>query len=207
MRNLYLIFIALTTHFFAYSQNSENMFQERTALLIVDIQNDYFTNGACELVGSEQASEIAKLVLNHFRETKQPVIHIQHISAGAGATFFLPNTSGAEINANVSPVEGEKVIIKGYPNSFRETGLLKELQELNISELVIIDMMTHMCIDTTTRAAKDYGFNCTVISDACATKDLISNGTKVNAKDVHNAFLLALNGFYAQVIDSQSFLK
>lgn len=190
-----------------YSQKVGDGSQGKAALLIIDIQNDYFADGACELVGSEQASEKAKLILGYFREQKNPIIHIQHISANAGATFFLPNTFGVEIHSSVSPLDGEILINKNYPNSFRETDLSKVLKEIGVSELVIVGMMTHMCIDATTRAAKDFGFNCTVIGDACATKDLMINDMKVTAKDVQNAFLSALSYYYADVIDSQTYLE
>ena len=76
----------------------------------------------------------------------------------------------------------------------------------DITDLVICGMMTHMCVDATTRAAKDFGFNCIVIGDSCATKDLEIHGQKVKAKDVQNSFLAALDYFYAEVITTELFL-
>ena len=85
--------------------------------------------------------------------------------------FFLPNTEGVHIHESVRPLREETVIVKHYPNSFRETNLLEQLKRFNI-EHVVVWMMTHMCIDATVRVAFDFGFQCTVIHDACATKDL-----------------------------------
>jgi nicotinamidase-related amidase len=178
-----------------------------TALLIIDIQNDYFEGGRMPLVGTEDASQNAKLILDNFRKKKLPVIHIQHIATRPDATFFLPGTEGSEIHETVKPIENEKIIIKHFPNSFRETELLEYLKNKEISGLVICGMMTHMCIDATVRAAKDFEFNCTLIGDACATRQLEINGEIVKAKDVHNAFLSALNGFYAKVINTNEFVK
>jgi nicotinamidase-related amidase len=178
-----------------------------TSLLIIDIQNDYFTNGTNPLVGSFEASIKAKQLLNKFRNDNKLVVHIQHIATRPTTTFFLPNTVGAEIHENVKPLENEKVIIKHYPNSFRETELLEFLKINNITDLVICGMMTHMCIDATTRAAKDLGFNCTLIADACATKDLEINNEKVAAKDVHNSFMAALSYFYTSVLTLEQFLN
>jgi nicotinamidase-related amidase len=177
-----------------------------TALLIIDVQNDYFEDGAMSLIGSDNASENIKLLLQKFRTENQPVLHIQHIATSPGATFFIPNTIGAEIHANVKPLDDEKVIIKHYPNSFRETDLLDHLKSLDITNLVICGMMTHMCIDATTRAAKDLGFNCTLIADACATKDLEINGTIVTAENVHKSFLAALNYFYSTVTNTNKYI-
>jgi len=177
-----------------------------TALILIDIQNDYFENGTMPLVGSEKASLNAQQILNKFRAEGLPVIHIQHIAARPNSTFFLPATKGSEIHDNVKPKENEKVIVKHFPNSFRETELLEYLRSKNITDLVICGMMTHMCVDATVRAAKDYGFNCIVISDACATRDLVINGETVKAVEVHNSFLAAFNGFYASVKMTRQFL-
>jgi len=179
----------------------------KTSLLLIDIQNDYFDGGTMTLVNADKASENAKLILEKFRKLGLPVIHIRHIATKPDATFFLPDTYGSEIHKNVLPIENEKVIIKHYPNSFRETGLLESLKETEITGLVICGMMTHMCVDATVRAAKDFGFNCTLVGDACATKELEINGEKVKAADVHNAFLAALKSTYATIISTNDYLR
>ena len=171
----------------------------KQALLLIDIQNDYFEGGANPLVGSYPASLKAKCILEEFREKALPVIHIQHLSSRSGSTFCIPGTPGAEIHSNVKPINGEKVITKNFPNSFRETELLDYLQTNEITDLVVCGMMTHMCVDATVRAAKDYGFNCMLIGEGCATKDLEINGKSVCAEDVQNAILASLNYFYATV--------
>jgi nicotinamidase-related amidase len=178
----------------------------KTALLIVDIQNDYFREGAMPLSGSTEACEKAKRILERFRADGLPVVHIQHIAARSTATFFLPGTAGAEIHNDVKPHDGETIIIKHYPNSFRETELLACLQAMSITDLVICGMMTHMCIDSTVRAARDLGFNCVVIGDACATKDIEINGQAVKAVEVQKSFLGALNYFYASVKTTNQYL-
>jgi nicotinamidase-related amidase len=170
------------------------------ALLLIDIQNDYFPGGAMELVGSSEAGQKARKLLHAFREAGRPIIHIQHVSTRPGATFFLPGTSGVEIHSSVTPLPGEPVFQKHFPNSFRETPLLNHLWEEGLTELVIAGMMTHMCIDTTTRAAADLGFACRLAHDACATKALTWGGETVAAPQVHTAFLAALDGSFAQVL-------
>ena len=179
----------------------------RQALLLIDIQNDYFEGGTMTLINARTASRQARLLLEAFRNKHLPVIHIQHIATKPGATFFLPDTFGANIHEDVQPLEGEKVVIKHFPNSFRETELLDVLRELEITDLTIAGMMTHMCIVASTRAAKDFGYNCTLIGDACATRNLVINGETVKATDVQNAFLAALNSPYASVMTVQDYLK
>ncbi|GIM44482.1 isochorismatase [Collibacillus ludicampi] len=179
----------------------------KTALLLIDIQNDYFPHGKMELVEPIEASLRAKQILTDFREKGWPVFHIQHISIRQGATFFLPGTDGIKIHENVEPLPDEVVIQKHYPNSFRETDLLSQLQKREINRLVICGMMTHMCIDATTRAAFDYGFECVVIHDACASRNLTFNGETIPAEHVHLSFLAALNGTYARVLGAEEFLR
>ena len=170
------------------------------ALLLIDIQNDYFPGGAMELVGSPQAGIQAGKLLAAFRQKSLPVIHVQHISTRPGATFFLPDTPGVRIHDAVAPMAGETVFQKNFPNSFRETPLLEHLRKLEVTQLVIAGMMTQMCIDTSTRAAADLGFQCLLAHDACATKDLSFDGATVSAGNVQTAFLAALNGLFARVL-------
>lgn len=177
------------------------------ALIIIDIQNDYFENGAMELVDSLQASENAKQILSKFRNDNLPIVHVQHLSVALGSFFFLPETKGQEIHENVKPLSGEKVITKYYPNSFRETELLDYLKSKNITELVIVGMMTQMCVDATVRAAKDFEFECTVIGDATATRDLEVIGKQVKAVDVQTAFLAGLSMFYADIKNTEDYLS
>ena len=176
------------------------------ALIIIDIQNDYFENGALPLVNPVEASINAGKILKHFRANNLPIAHIQHVSP-EDAPFMAPGTKGVEIHENVKPLDGEKVFQKKYPNSFRETGLLDYLKENDVTEVIITGMMTHMCVDATTRAAFDFEYKCTVIGDACASRDLEINGKTVKADDVHHAFLAALEFFYAEIKSTAAFLS
>ena len=179
----------------------------KEALLIIDVQNDYFEGGKTALVGADKAAENARLVLDMFRSKGLPIAHVQHIATSPTATFFLPNTEGAEIYKGVSPMDGEKVVVKHYPNSFRETDLLGHLKAEGITDVVICGMMTHMCVDATTRAAKDFGFSCTVIGDACATRTLEVNGQSVAAAEVQKSFLAALSYFYSTVKTAKQYIE
>lgn len=169
------------------------------ALLLIDIQNDYFPGGAMELTGSEEAGRRAAALLARFREKGLPVVHVQHVSTRPGATFFLPDTRGVQIHDCVAPIEGETVVRKHYPNSFRETPLLDHLRQLQVGQLVIAGMMTHMCVDSTTRAAADLGLRCLLAHDACSTRALAFSGRTIPAEQVHAAFMAALDDLFAQV--------
>jgi nicotinamidase-related amidase len=169
------------------------------ALVLIDLQNDYFPGGRMELVGADAAVAQAAVLLAAFRQAALPVIHIQHIAKRAGATFFLPDTDGAQIHAAVAPVSGEEVIIKHFPSSFRETTLKAKLDALGITDITFAGAMTQLCVDTTVRAACDMGFKCALAHDACATRDLKFGDRTVAAVDVQAAYMAALNGSFATV--------
>jgi len=175
-------------------------------LLIVDIQNDYFPGGKWELDGSEKAGNVAGNLLTFFREHKMPVVHIQHV-AKADSPFFVPGTPGVEIRPVVKPLPNETLIQKNFPNAFRETKLLDHLRSQGIDQLVITGMMTHMCVDAAARAATDFGFQCRIAQDGCATRTLNLNDKTVPAPEVHAAFLAALNGAYGRVLPADSIMK
>lgn len=179
----------------------------KTGLVIVDIQNDYFAGGNMALVGMEAAAANASDLLARFRSEGRPLYHVQHLSIRPGATFFLPDTPGAELHETVRPKPGEPLVQKHFPNAFRDTTLLETVRQDGIAHLVICGAMSHMCIDATTRAAFDLGFKCTVIEDACATRDLTFLGEKVVAKDVHAAFMAALSVPYAGVVSANEYIS
>jgi nicotinamidase-related amidase len=173
------------------------------ALLVIDIQNDYFPGGKMALEGPEAAAAHAASALAKFRERGWPVIHVRHLSLRPGSTFFIPGTEGAEIHASVRPREGEAVVEKNFPNSFRGTPLDSLLKGAGANELVVAGMMTHMCVDASVRQAADLGYKVTLLGDACATRAQSYAGETVPARQVHAAFLAALNGFYAKVISAR----
>ncbi|MDR1662327.1 MAG: cysteine hydrolase [Azoarcus sp.] len=178
-----------------------------TALLLIDLQNDYFPGGSMELIGSSGAVAQAQILLHAFRVRALPVIHIQHFAIRPNATFFIPDTEGVNIYSLVQPVTGEVVVKKHFPSSFRETTLLEHLHAGKISKLVIAGMMTHMCVDTTVRAAADLGFECVLAEDSCATRALQFSGHRVEAEQVQLAYLAALNGAFAQVLPVQHIVQ
>ena len=177
----------------------------KTALLVIDIQKDYFPSGKMELVNPLEAAKQAYMILQCFREHGGYHVHIQHISLKTDATFFVKGTSGTDIHDSVAHFEGEPIVYKHYPNSFRETNLLELLKGWEIERVVITGMMTHMCVDATARAAADLGFQVWIAEDACATRDLKYGETTIPAEYVHKAFLAALKS-YGQVMLSEQII-
>ena len=166
-----------------------------TALLIIDIQDFYFPGGKVPLVEPEAAAANAARVLAAFRAEDKPVVHIRH--------DFEP---GGSIHASVAPIEGERVFTKTEVSCFNGTKVLVHLKQIGVERLVIVGMQTHMCLEAATRAAHDLGFECVVVGDACATRDLKYGDRTVPAADVHASTLATLDGTYAKVVDTETLL-
>ena len=177
--------------------------ESKKAVLVIDIQNDYFPNGKMELKDSVKAGEKTAQLIKRARDKNIEVIYIQHISIREGAGFFIKGTEGAEIHKSVMPMKKEKIFQKNYPNSFRDTGLYEYLKSKNITDLTVCGMMTQMCVDTTVRAGFDLGFKITLAADCCATKDLTYEGKTVSAENVQTAYFGAINGIFAKVVNSK----
>ena len=177
----------------------------RTALIIIDVQKDYFPGGKYPLVNPLEAAKNAYMLLQCFREHGGHHVHIQHISKEPDATFFISGDRGTDIHDSVAHFEGEPIVYKHDPNAFLNTNLLGLLKSWEVERVVICGMMTHMCVDATARAASDLGFQVIVAEDACATRDLTFGGTTIPAENVHKAFLAALKS-YGKVMKSEEIL-
>lgn len=172
---------------------------KKEALLIIDVQNDYFPGGACELKNAHGAEKQIISLIEESRRIQRPIIYIQHINP-PDDTFFLEGTFGCEISERIKPRSGDKVIVKYYPNSFLKTELDSYLKENNIKKLVVCGMMTHMCVDTTVRAAMDYGYEIDLVADACATKDLEIQGEIIPAEIIQKTYLASLEGVFSNIV-------
>lgn len=189
MKKVFIALFLLLSVFRMEAQSTDS-----TTLILIDIQDFYFPGGAAALHEPEKAAKNAQLLLDHFRENKGLVIHVKH--------DFEP---GGDIHSLVKPVEGEKVFTKNEVNAFLNTGLEAYLKEHNIKNVVLCGMQTHMCLEAATRAAHDFGFNCAVVGDACATQDITYNNVTTTAEQVNTSTLATLRN-YAKIVETEKYL-
>lgn len=170
----------------------------RSALVVIDCQNTY-REGVMQLVGVEPAlGEVARLI-SRARALGSPVFHIMH-DAGPGSPYDVRTPIG-QISEPVSPLAGEPVIVKTKPSSFWETDLDARLRALGVEELVLCGFMTHVCVNSTARAAFNLGYRATVVGDATATRDLPgADGAVVPAAVLKAATLAGIRDLFAVVV-------
>lgn len=179
---------------------------KKQAVIVVDLQKEYSSDGKLPLVNIEQAVQNAARIIADAREKNFLVIHVRHEFNNPSFEFFVPGTAGVDFIPEVEPQDDEKVILKNYPNSFLKTDLKEILDENGIEEVVVIGAMSHMCVDATVRAASDFGYKVTVVHDACATRDLEFDGQVVQAAQVHTAMMSALGFAYAKIVTRDEYL-
>ncbi len=90
----------------------------KKALLVIDLQKDYFPGGKWTLEGIDAATSNAVRLVAAERDAGNLVVHVRHEFPTSDAPFFTPGSEGAEIHKDVQPISGETVILKNQVNSF-----------------------------------------------------------------------------------------
>lgn len=178
----------------------------KTALLLIDLQTDYFPGGRWALEDAEAAGGKAAGALAQARVMGMPIFHVRH-EAPEGFPLLAKGTHGAKIHPCVEPREKEAVIIKTHPNSFLGTNLQEQLQGAGIKQLVVVGMMTNNCVDSTVRGAVELGYGCTTLHDACAAMAFEFQGEAIPASQVHAVFMAELAFAYGKVLSVEEWLE
>jgi nicotinamidase-related amidase len=179
----------------------------KRALLVVDIQNDYFPGGKWTLHGIEEASDKAARLIDAARSDHDLIVFVRHENPTAEAPFFAAGSEGAKINEKIRTLKDDPIVTKHHINAFRETNLKDILDKNGINEVVICGAMSHMCVDAVARASNDFGYKVTVVHDACASRDLEFNDTTIAATQVHEAFMSALGFGYATMRSTEEYVR
>lgn len=170
-----------------------------SALILIDCQNTY-REGVMKLEGVEEALKECQALLARYRDAGRPVIHIQH-DAGPGSPYDTKAEIGA-IADNVAPRAGEPLVVKAYPSAFEKTNLDELLKAEGVQEVTLAGFMTHMCVNSTARAAFNHGYRPTVVAGATATRALSSpSGGVIEARALHDASLAGLRDLFAVVVE------
>ncbi|WP_406062988.1 isochorismatase family protein [Streptomyces sp. NBC_01077] len=169
-----------------------------SALIMIDFQNTYRT-GVMRLDDAEQAVAAGARLLAAARAAGTPVVHVVN-DGGEGTPYDIRAEIGA-ISDEVAPIEGEKVVVKQFPNAFHATDLEETLKDLGVTgDLVIAGFMTHMCVLFTAQGAFNLGYRPTVVAEATATRPLESpDGTVLPSEALQAAGLTTVSDLFGTV--------
>jgi nicotinamidase-related amidase len=175
-------------------------------LLLIDIQQGFDEPVWGRRNNPQAEGNVAKL-LEAWRKTSRPVIHIQHCSTGANSPL-RPGQSGNDFKPEAVPLDGEPVMQKNVNSAFIGTSLENYLRERGLGTLVVAGLTTNHCVSTTARMAGNLGFETFVVDDATATFDRTDHtGRTFSAEDVHAISLASLHEEFATVTTTEDILQ
>ncbi|KNC12674.1 cysteine hydrolase [Pantoea sp. RIT-PI-b] len=172
---------------------------KQTAVIVIDIQNEYFPGGKMPIPDGMQALKNSKRIVEFAHKNKMPVFFVQHLGDADGP-LFAKGSRFAEFHKDLQPAKGDRVISKATPSSFVGTDLQKQLDSLGIKQLIITGLMTHMCVSSTARDAVPLGYSVIIPEDATATRDLATWDNKVvDHKVLQQAALTGVADVFAEI--------
>lgn len=177
-----------------------------TVLLIIDVQMGFDDPRWGIRNNPDAESNIARL-LETWRETDRPVIHVQHLSTNPSSPLHR-GQPGCAIKDVVQPRSGELVITKHVNSAFIGTDLERRLRTHGYRTLVVVGLTTDHCVSTTTRMAGNLGFETYVVGDATATFGKRNDkGEYFSPAAVHAINLASLHDEFAEVVDTKMVLQ
>ncbi len=157
-----------------------------TALLLIDLQNDYFPDGNFPLCNTAPVLEAAQAAAIAARKRGVPIILVQHVSANPQAKFFRAGTRGAEIHPRIlAAAPGASVVVKQFADSFHRTELESTLQTLRIEHLLVGGMMSQNCVTHTVLSPHAGKYRKTVLADCTTTLDETVHAFALDALSAH----------------------
>lgn len=141
----------------------------KKALIVIDVQNDYFANGAFEQANAETVCANIVAQIRTAKADGDLVVLVQHIFDDVNAPLFAKDSRGAQLHQDILAVASDcPVVIKAHANSFLNTTLESVLAEFAITHLQLCGMMTQNCVTHTAIAKEAEKYTVSVLGDACA---------------------------------------
>ncbi|MCH9655049.1 MAG: cysteine hydrolase [Planctomycetes bacterium] len=174
------------------------------ALLVIDVQNEYFTGALPITHPAGHLEQILKAM--DAAAGRVPVVVVQHHFSDPDKPFFQKGTPGWELHPEVASRPHDLLVEKTLPGSFTGTELEAWLRDKGVDTVTIAGYMTHMCCDTTARQAVHLGFTVEFLSDATGTLALSNSAGDVTAEELHRSILCAQQMMLSEVLDVQSWI-
>jgi nicotinamidase-related amidase len=178
----------------------------KRALLVIDVQNEYFT-GKLPVTYPVGSFENILKVIDVAKDNNIPIIVVQHTSLQNNAETFKKGSKEWEIHDQISNRGYNYLIEKHLPGSFTGTNLEEVLEKNEIDTVVICGYMTQMCCDTTSRQAFHLGYTVEFLSDATGTLDISNYAGTVTAEELHRSILITQAMWFSKVMTSSEWIQ
>lgn len=178
---------------------------KRKALLVIDVQNEYFT-GVLPVTYPQNTLPNILNAIHAAKKTYFPIVIIQHTAVGNNAKAFVKGTPGWELHDEIKTIAADHYVEKMLPSAFVGTDLENWLQANGIDTVVISGYMTQHCCDTTARYAYHLGFNVEFLSDATGTLALENKAGKASAEELHRTTLVEQAFKFSNVMSTQEWI-
>lgn len=180
----------------------------RRALLVVDVQNDYFTGGALPITHPPVETSLQNIAraMDAAHAAGIPIIVVQH-SLPAGAPAFSPGSTGWAIHPDIASRPADLHIEKTLPSAFTGTPLGQWLRDHRIDTLSITGYMTHNCDASTVFEAFHAGYTVEVLSDATGALAYENDAGRATAEEIHRVFSVVFHSNFAAVTDTARWLE
>lgn len=184
----------------------EQLSRGKTALLVIDFQNEYFT-GRMPIPDGEAALANTRQLIDFADRSDIPVYHVQH-TAAAGAPVFAIDGETVKFHPLMQPRSKDQVLQKTTVSVFASTDLDKRLKAADIDTLIVTGLMTHACVAAAARDAEPLGYKVVVASDASATRAITRfNGESIDKDALHRAALASVEDTFGDVMTTAQILE
>lgn len=178
----------------------------RTALLVIDFQNEYF-GGRMPIPNGKKALDNARRLIERADAESMAVYHVQHVTP-AGSPVFAEDSKTSAFHPDGQPAANHAVLRKSSVSVFPTTDIDQRLKRSGVDTLIITGLMTHACVAGAARDAVPLGYNVIVAEDACATRDLdIGDGETISHDMLHRAALASIDDTFGDVLTTEQILK
>jgi nicotinamidase-related amidase len=179
----------------------------KRALLVIDVQNEYFPGGLLPVSYPQGSMENILNVIETAQLNGVMVIVIQHTAPQPGSKTFVKDSWGWTLHDSIKNNGYDYLIEKNLPGSFTGTNLEDILKENGIDTVAISGYMTQMCCDTTARQAFHLGYSVEFLSDATGTLDISNYAGKVTAEELHRSILVTQAMRFSKVLSTDDWIK
>jgi nicotinamidase-related amidase len=178
----------------------------RRALIVIDVQNDYF-NGTLPLEYPDPAQSLRNIcaAMDAAKEAGIPVVVVQNL-APANAPIFAEGGSGAELLPEITARGWDLLVRKSLPDAFSNPELEPWLKSRDITLLTVAGYMTQNCDDATIRRAVHLGYAVEFLGDASGTLAFTNQAGHASAEDIHRLYLVVLQSRFAAVLETEEWI-